>query len=137
MESIDPRPGQLKEVFSKTPKGVSVVIVNLLKFRDIAIYPDGISDLSGREAYALYSDKALEHVRNVGGEPIWFGEAQGSIIAPPNEEWDAVLLVRYPSIEKFTEMVMSPPYQKIVIHRTSALKDSRLIATIEKKIETQ
>ena len=131
MESIDPRPEQFQEVIAKTPKGVPVVMLNLLKFRDIAGYPDDRAEISGRDAYALYSEKALKHLADIGAEIIWFGEAKGSVIAPPDEDWDQVFLVRYPSIEKFVEMVMNPSYQEIVIHRSSALKDSRLIATIE------
>ena len=131
MASIDPRPEQFQEVISKVPKGVPVVMLNLLKFRYIAGYPDDRAEISGRDAYALYSEKALKHLADIGGELIWFGEAQASVIAPPDEDWDQVFLVRYPSIEKFVEMVMNPSYQVIVIHRSSALKDSRLIATIE------
>jgi uncharacterized protein (DUF1330 family) len=131
MASIDPRPEQFQEVIAKVPKGVPVVMLNLLKFRDIAKYPDDRADISGRDAYAIYSGKALKHLGDIGGELIWFGEAKASVIAPPDEDWDQVFLVKYPSIEKFIEMVTNPSYQKIVIHRSSALKDSRLIATIE------
>ena len=131
MESIDPRPEQFNEVIAKVPKNVPVVMLNLLKFRDIAGYPDGKADISGRDAYAIYSEHALKHLADIGGELIWFGEAKASVIAPPDEDWDQVFLVRYPSIEKFIEMVTNPLYQEIVIHRSSALKDSRLIATIE------
>jgi hypothetical protein len=45
---------------------------------------------------------------------------------PTNENADG-----YPSIEVFIEMINSASYQDILVHRSSALKDSRLIATIE------
>ena len=131
MDTVDPRPNQMKELISKVPKGVPIVMLNMLRFRETAKYPDGRSELTGRDAYAIYSKEAFKHVKQCGGEVIWFGDAQGAAIGPPGESWDQIFLVRYPSIDMFIEMVNSASYQDIVVHRTSALKDSRLIATIE------
>jgi uncharacterized protein (DUF1330 family) len=38
-----------------------------------------------------------------------------------------MFLVEYPSLQAFATMVTSPDYQKVAIHRTAALQDSRLI----------
>ncbi len=51
-------------------------------------------------------------------------------IAVDGEEWDDALLVRYPSKQAFLGMVTKPDYQKDAVHRTAALLDSRLIATL-------
>ncbi len=132
MENIDPRPNQIQEAISKIPKGVPVVMLNMLRFRETANYPDDRSNISGRDAYAKYSEKAFEHVKKVGGRLVWFGDAKGSIIGPSNESWDQIFLVRYPSIEKFMEMINRDSYREIVVHRSASLKDSRLIATVER-----
>lgn len=132
MASIAPRADQMQEVIAAVPKGVPVVMLNMLRFRETAQYPDERPKISGREAYAKYSAEAAQHVAKVGGSLVWFGEAQGSVIGPPDEHWDHIFLVRYPSIEKFVEMVSSASYKAIVVHRSSALKDSRLIVTLEK-----
>lgn len=132
MESIAPRADQMQEAISAVPKGVPIVMLNMLRFRERAEYPDGRPSISGRSAYAKYSAEAAKHVAKVGGSLVWFGEAQGAVIGPSDEHWDHIFLVRYPSIEKFIEMISSAAYQAIVVHRSSALKDSRLIATIEK-----
>jgi len=132
MASIHPRENQLQELVAKAPKGIPVVMLNLLRFREIADYPDGKSTISGREAYAKYSKEAAKLVEKSGGQVVWFGKAQGSVIGPPDEHWDQIFLVRYPSIEKFIEMISSDAYQEIVVHRSSALKDSRLIMTLER-----
>ncbi len=139
MVSINPETKQIEKAIATIPKGVPVVMLNLLNFKDKAYYPDhkighmpdNNQEISGRQAYAIYSEKALKHLSSVGGEVIWFGTAKASIIAPPGENWDQIFLVRYPSIDKFIEMITRKSYQEIVIHRTAALKDSRLIATIE------
>jgi uncharacterized protein (DUF1330 family) len=132
MESIAPRPNQMQEVIAAVPKGVPVVMLNMLRFREMAAYPDGRPAISGRAAYARYSAEAAKHVARVGGSLVWFGEAQGSVIGPSDEHWDHIFLVRYPSIAKFIEMISSASYQAIVVHRSSALEDSRLIATVER-----
>lgn len=132
MSAIDPRPGQMKAALASVPPGVPVVMLNLLKFRDKALYPDQASDLTGKQAYAIYSEQAFQHVSAIGGEVVMFARAHASVIAPEGEEWDEMLLVKYPSIEKFVAMVMNPEYQKIAVHRTAAIADSRLIATVPK-----
>lgn len=132
MPAIDPRPGKMKEALAKVPAGVPIIMLNLLRFRDKAAYPDQASDLSGKEAYAIYSKEAFRHVSAVGGEVVLWAKAHAAVIAPEDEEWDEMLLVRYPSIEQFVAMVMNPEYQQLAVHRTAALADARLIATVAK-----
>jgi uncharacterized protein (DUF1330 family) len=131
MEAINPTPDQLQKVLAETPKDQPVVMLNLLRFRDQANYTDQTSDCTGRQAYTLYMKEAADCVRAVGAEVIWSGHSVGSLIAPPDESWDQVLLVRYPSIDAFMEMLESPEYKGVVKHRTAAVKDSRLVANVE------
>jgi len=63
---------------------------------------------------------------------LFLGKAAAPVIGPVEERWDEVLLVEYPSLKAFIEMVNSDAYQLIVYHRTAALKDSRLIPIIGK-----
>ena len=60
------------------------------------------------------------------------GEAHAALIAPPEERWDEVLLVRYPSVAAFVGMLQQHDYQAATVHRTAALEDARLIATTER-----
>jgi uncharacterized protein (DUF1330 family) len=55
------------------------------------------------------------------------------VIGPLSEAWDEALLVRYPSRKSFMDMVAMPEYQNAAIHRTAALTDSRLIATVSQE----
>ncbi len=131
MKSIDPDRNTLSAIFARIPDGQPIVMVNLLKFRDMASYRDATSPCSGREAYQLYSRTAFRKVTEIGGQAIWRGNAAGCLIAPDGEEWDEVLLVRYPSIGAFREMLADPEYRQCTFHRTAALVDARLIATLE------
>jgi uncharacterized protein (DUF1330 family) len=129
--TVDPRGEDLRRLATEVPQNVPVVMLNLLKFREAAAYPPGHGEVgcSGRAAYATYSRLIVPMLRRAEGTPLWRAQARSAFIAPAGEEWDDVLLVRYPSIEAFIGMVTSPDYQAITVHRSAALQDSRLIAT--------
>ncbi|WP_417517969.1 DUF1330 domain-containing protein [Marinobacter sp.] len=131
MSAVNTAPEQLRKVLADTPKDQPVVMLNLLRFRDRADYADESGNRSGREAYQLYMREAAACVSAVGAEVIWSGRSVGTLIAPPEESWDQVLLVRYPSIEAFMAMIESAEYKGVVKHRTAALSDSRLVANLE------
>jgi uncharacterized protein (DUF1330 family) len=114
------------------PEGRPVVMINLLRYRDQASYEpgSGFEACSGREAYERYSRYAIRFVRSRGGAVAWQGAAIAVLLGPSGERWDDALLVRYPSKQAFLDMVGDPEYLAITVHRTAALEDSRLIATL-------
>lgn len=132
MKTIDPTRAALTQLGS-LPQGKPVVMLNLLRYREAAAYPPeaAFEPCSGREAYRRYSRTAIKKVAAVGGEVVWAGTAMVGVIAPPDERWDDVLLVRYPSVAAFLDMLGMPDYQAATVHRTAALEDSRLIATMQ------
>ncbi|MBL8487951.1 MAG: DUF1330 domain-containing protein [Rhodocyclaceae bacterium] len=130
--SIDPTPESLQALFERVPAGCPVFMLNLLRFRDRAAYAgDADVPCSGREAYARYGREVLPFLRAAGGEVVWRAAARHAFIAPPGEDWDEAMLVRYPSRDAFVAMLKDPGYRAITRHRTAALRDSRLIATCE------
>ena len=130
MPSINPSADQLKRFAEQMPAGEPILMLNLLRFNTDAAYPaeGGQQPCSGKEAYALYSRTALLKVRAAGGTVESMAQARVAFIAPEQESWDEVLLVRYPSPEAFLAMLADAEYQAATIHRTAALADSRLIA---------
>lgn len=131
MKTTNPDMQKLPEILLGIPGNVPVVMLNLLKFRDVAVYKDGSAACSGREAYRLYSEFALGMLASIGAEVIFMGAVQGVLIAPPDESWDEVLLVRYPSVQAFMGMLASAEYRAATRHRTAALDDARLVATAQ------
>lgn len=129
MPTIQPSQERLEALLKRFAPDEPVVMLNLLRFRDEADYAKdaGEEPCSGREAYARYSKLALVQLDRVGASPEWMGEAMPPVIAPEDEAWEEVLLVRYPSVQAFLTMISDPEYQAIVYHRTAALADSRLI----------
>ncbi len=132
MKSIHPNPEKLQAFLADMTDDTSLIMLNLLKYRDQAAYPDDFDaePYSGEQAYQTYSAAAGKHVAAVGGRLLWMGAVQASLIAPEGEEWDAAMLVQYPSKRAFWQMISAPEYQKLTVHRTAALEDSRLIVTV-------
>ena len=128
MGTIEPTAEQL-QALAAGEMDAPLVMVNLLRFRDQAAYPDGFEaqPCSGEQAYARYAEGALQAVGRVGGRPIWGADVSQLVIGPDSEAWDQVVLVRYPTMAKFIEMQRDPEYQAILPHRMAALADSRLI----------
>ncbi|MGE0623174.1 MAG: DUF1330 domain-containing protein [Pseudomonadales bacterium] len=106
-----------------------VVMLNLLRYRDVAQSGHGVDGMSGREAYGVYGRRFEELHPRFGGEPMWMGRAGGTLIG--GEAWDLVILVRYPTRRQFVEMMRDPDYLAIAPIRAAALADSRLVETTQ------
>ena len=106
-----------------------VVMLNLLKFAERAGDENGAG--SGRDSYARYGERVRSMLEQVGGRILWQGRADSVVIGGEDDEWDAVILVEYPSRKAFIEMTSSPKYGDVSKDRTAGLADSRLIAMTE------
>lgn len=102
-----------------------VVMLNLLRYREIAEAGHGVDGLSGRDAYAEYGRRFAKLHPRFGGEPMWMGRGLRTLIGA--DTWDVVILVRYPKRKQFVAMIGDPDYQAIAPIRAAALADSRLI----------
>lgn len=61
MKTIHPDMEKLPDIFSKLPMDKPIVMVSLLKFKEIAAYKDGPADYSGRKAYGYYAETLVRH----------------------------------------------------------------------------
>ena len=116
----------------------SVVMLNLLRFRETADYSDNAElmpaePISGKQAYQLYIDHTLPFLAKSGGEILFMGEGGDFLIGPANERWDAVLLIKQSSVNSFLAFESDKDYMKGIGHRTASLVDSRLLPIIETK----
>ncbi len=116
----------LAAMAAKDPES-PVVMLNLLRYRDRAESGHGVDGMTGEEAYRRYGQEFAKLNPRFGGEPIWMGLADTTVIG--DEDWDVVILVRYPSRAAFLSMIGDPDYQAIAPIRAAALADSRLIET--------
>ena len=90
-------------------------MLNMLRFN-----ADG-----GREKYRQYGKHTAPLLAKVGAKVISRSEARATLIG--GEDWDAVLVVEYPSRMAFLDMVLSEEFQQGKHLRQEALEDSRLI----------
>ncbi len=109
-----------------------VLMLNLLRFRDVADYaatPDLAPEapISGAEAYDLYMEHTLPHLKESGGDVAFLGEGGPFLIGPPEARWDLVLLVRHKSVETFLSFASNEAYLGGMGHRLAAIEDSRLL----------
>lgn len=112
--------------FRRLPDDGPIHMLNLVRLRDIAAYPDW-RKASGAEAYAAYGRESGPIFRRLGGRIAWSGDFRLMLIGPAQEHWDRCFIAEYPSAAAFVEMVKDADYQKAVIHRQAAVLDSRLV----------
>jgi uncharacterized protein (DUF1330 family) len=105
-----------------------VVMLNLLKFRGQAVYPDGRpTDLTGRQAYDRYAAPMQQVIEDKGGRVLFGGTIASVVIGDVGDLWDTCVLVEYPSAAAFAAIVTSPEVAKIGVHRAAGLEGQLLI----------
>ena len=128
---IQPTQDSGRSFLTRGIKG-AVVMLNLLRFREIADYsasPELEPDIpiSGSDAYDRYIEHTLPHLRASGGELEFIGDGGDYLIGPADEHWDLALLVRHQSVERFMSFASNEAYMEGMGHRLAAIEDSRLL----------
>ena len=113
-------------IFRNNDRPGPIQMLNLVRFRDKAAYPDG-REMSGAEAYAAYGKESGPVFSRLGGSIVWRGNFELMLIGPVTENWDECFIAQYPSVAAFVEMVRDPVYREAVKHRQAAVADSRLV----------
>jgi uncharacterized protein (DUF1330 family) len=117
--AVDPRGSDLKRYLAEDPGG-PVVMLNLLRYK-----PSG-----GRERYQEYVAHFQRTSAKFGAQVLYVGDGSTALVAEEGQSWDAVLVVRYPSRQAFSDMVRDPDYQTGSHLRTEALEEAVLQATV-------
>ena len=122
--SIRPNAEQFVE-YARSDLDGEVVMLNLLKFKTSGREESE----SGRDAYNRYGDAVVKMVEDRGGRLLWGGSARHVFIGDVDaNDWDAVMLVSYPSRQAFLDMVSTPEYEAAHEHRSDGLADTVIIA---------
>ncbi|MGL4323242.1 MAG: DUF1330 domain-containing protein [Beijerinckiaceae bacterium] len=114
--------------FRANDRAGPIHMLNLVRFREKADYPDGRL-ATGAEAYAAYGRESHPVFSRLGGRIVWRGQFELMLIGPAQEKWDECFIAEYPSVAAFVEMIRDPVYREAVKHRQAAMLDSRLIRT--------
>jgi uncharacterized protein (DUF1330 family) len=121
---------QREELAQPGPDG-PIVMVNLLKYRERAQYPDGRdAELSGRAAYERYGRLFLPLLHGIGGRLLFSGNVNGLAVGAVDELWDEVALAEYPSRTVFLQLTSTAEYAEIAVHRQAGLEGQLNIETV-------
>ncbi len=128
---IDPD-RQAWEIFKSLPRDQPIHMLNLIRLRENASYPEGHPNhgkvISGLEAYREYGRTIAPHLARLNSRQVWAGAPQVMVTGPIAEAWDLAFIVEYPGSQAFIDMVRDPDYRaNVVPHRTAAVADSRLL----------
>lgn len=110
----------------------SVVMLNLLRFREVADYSANPAlaldkPISGVEAFQRYIVHTLRYLRESGGKLMFRGSGGHFLIGPSDERWDMAMLVRQQSVGSFMAFASHEAYLAGIGYRVAALEDSRLL----------
>ena len=116
------------EALSALPDDAAVVMLNLMRFRELSLDGKG----SGWDAYLRYSALAIKLIRARGGTITWTGTAEAVALGVAEDNrWDYVALVRYPSRAAFIDMMTSPEYVQANVERENGCVAHTIIAVRE------
>ena len=119
--SLMPDPEQLAGFVEPGPDG-PIHMVNLLKFRQKAVYADGrATDLSGAQAYDLYAEGVSRLLARFGGGLVFNAPVERLAIGAVEDLWDAVAIAMYPARTAMLGMMQSDEMQRLSVHRSAGL----------------
>ncbi|WP_199553550.1 DUF1330 domain-containing protein [Sandaracinobacteroides hominis] len=127
---IDPTGERVKILRDEGPEG-PIVMLNLLKFKDKADYPEGHPNAgsTGAEAYRRYEKLFTETVGDISqAQPLYDGPVMHTLVGSAAEgDWDRMLIVRYPSRKHFLAMMADETYRDGLVHRYAGLERTILL----------
>jgi uncharacterized protein (DUF1330 family) len=124
MRTTEPSARQLKEI-SKTDLDAPFDMINLIKYRKVAIYESESENLkgrTGREAYSVYTKVAFPKIMELGGSLAYRGRCEHQFVGDESQDYDELIVVRYPSRRAYLGMFNSSEYQAAIMHRKAGLE---------------
>ena len=126
---VRPNEKQMEE-FLEEGHDEPIFMVNLLKFKEKAEYPDKReTNLTGREAYAIYGKEVVGHLEKVGGKPIFGSDVTRLMLGEVEDLWDQVAIAMYPNRKAMLKMISDPDYIESAQHRVAGLAGQLNIET--------
>ena len=112
---VNPTKEQFKALMN-LPTDQPVVMVNILKYKN------------GKAACQRYLQNVMPFLKKASGKLIWKGQPLHTVIGDHENQPDVFMLVEYPSIIHFMDMITNPEYQEVAKDRTMGLTYGGLIA---------
>ncbi len=98
-----------------------VLMVNLMKYKEKAVYADGEAEISGKDADDRYAP--TEVLADIGATVALFGDVETQLFgAPP--QWDRIGCVLYPTRRSFIEMQTRKDFQEKHVHKAAGMAET-------------
>lgn len=121
--------------FCADDDGREFFMVNLIKYRDKALYPQELKQEMGDDpmsANSRYSRAILPYLIKNGSFPVYMSKASGRLIhSDTTLDWDAVGIVRYRSRRDFLNMieqVLESP-SPVMVHKWASVERTQMFPT--------
>ena len=124
-DHLGPTPNQMETLLQRD-QNIPVVMLNYMKFRDVAVYPDdfkGKRYKTGREAYQKYGQRDSHN-----NQVDIFGNYKSTIVGEDEPNWANYVFVRYPSVKDFIGMIATKGYQDSSTQRSAGLENTILLS---------
>ena len=119
--TINPNAAQMAG-FAEPGADGPIYMLNLLKYKTKAEYSDGReTELTGREAYAVYSQGVVQLLKEFGGSLSFKATVERLTVGEVEDLWDDVAIAMYPSRDAMMQMIRSEKMREISVHRTAGL----------------
>ncbi|MFC7050816.1 DUF1330 domain-containing protein [Emcibacter nanhaiensis] len=126
---VFPTDKQIEEFTARDPD-LPMLMVNLVRFRENAFYPDGsrFTPCSGQTAFEERYAGPASQIAEAMGARLVIGEAVRQIfVGPEDEKWHRFYLLYYPETRIFLDLLVMPEFLDLSVHRTAGSLDARMI----------
>ncbi len=119
-----------KKLLVEKDRNLRMVVVNLLKYRDIALYPKAYNGkpISGKKAYYIYGRLALKYNGKLGNRILFSGDFKSTLFnnSEVDPDWDEIMLFNYTSVRSFFKYGSTKVINKSGPHREAGLEKTKV-----------
>ncbi len=110
--------------------------VNLVKARDIAVYPPGYlgKQKSGKKALGTYGRIAYKYNRKAENEFYYYSDFKSTIAdnTGTHTDWDTFTIVKYKSLDSLRAFTTHPIFLKSFVHKDAGIDHTYVYASFKK-----
>lgn len=125
------RAGRMR-AFAEGDDGRDFYMVNLVRYRDTAEYPEGKGAMkSVEEAREEYAGGIMPLLLRRAAHPALLGTPITTFLPGTTDEdlWDIVAIVRYRSRRDFFDSITSPEFRAAVVHKWASVEHTMVVPT--------
>ena len=121
---------QYMRKLAENDDGNEFVMVNLIRFRDKAVYPPTSAwsaETDSMAADARYGEGVIPLLLKRGSLPIFVASVEGSFInETSHDDWDTVAMVRYRSARDMLDMMVEMSTTNLADHKWAAIEQTHV-----------